>query len=455
MAILQLFLGLSILVVLHELGHFLAARAFKTRVEKFYLFFDFLFPLPGVLNFALFKKKIGDTEYGIGWFPLGGYVKIAGMMDESMDTDELAQPPKPDEYRSKKNWQKLIIMLGGVIMNILVAWMIYSQLLFWVGDAKVPSDGTKYGIHCDTLAVMAGFQEGDIILGHDGGKKFDDFHSVFKEILLDNIKKIEVRRNGQNTSFTLPANFKEKAVEISRSAHGFMDPRMLCIVDTFSSESVVKDKLKKGDRLLSINDSAINYFNDAPRVLATMKEKDATVVFLRGSDTMHFTVKVPATGVLGFNPMNDTTAIIYTEVHYGFIQSFGAGAGKVVKTVRDYLKQFKLIFSPTVKGYKQLGGIGSMASMYGTDQGWSWIRFWSVTGLISIILAVMNLLPIPMLDGGYVIILLIEMAIGRPLNEKLLENIQRVGFVLIVSLMLFANGNDLYRWIMGRFFHAH
>ena len=453
MAGLQLLLGLSILVVLHELGHFLAARAFGTRVEKFYLFFDFLFPFPGLLNFALFKKQIGDTEYGIGWFPLGGYVKIAGMMDESMDEESLKLPPKPDEYRSKKNWQKLIIMLGGVIMNVIVGWVIYSQLLFWVGEAKMPANGTKYGVHCDTLALMAGFREGDIVLGHDGGKQFEGFHTVFKEILLDNIKTIDVKRNGANTSFALPADFKEKAVELARKTHGFLDPRMLCIVDTFSAETVVRDKLQKGDLLINVNDSVINYFSDAQQVLATLKNKDAVVTYLRGADTMHFTIRVPATGLLGFSPKNDSTAISISEIHYGFIQSFGAGTSKVVKTIRDYLKQFKLIFSPTVKGYKQLGGVGSMASMYGSDSGWSWVRFWSVTALISLILAVMNLLPIPMLDGGYVIILLVEMAIGRPLNEKFLENIQRVGFILIIFLMLFANGNDLYRWILTKFFH--
>ena len=449
---LQLLLGLSILVILHELGHFLAARAFKTRVEKFYLFFDFLFPFPGLANFALFKKKIGDTEYGLGWFPLGGYVKIAGMMDESMDEDSLKLPPKPDEYRSKKNWQKLIIMLGGVIMNVLVAWVIYSQLLFWVGETHIPADGTKYGLHCDSLALMAGFKEGDVILSHDGGKKFESFPNVPLELLLDDIRKVEVRRDGQAVSFDVPSDFKKRALE-RRKVHGFFEPRLLCVVDTFSAETVVRGKLQKGDRIIRINDSPIDYFHDAPPVVASLKDKDATVVFIRGSDTSHFTVKVPSSGLLGFSPQRDS-AIQFTEIHYGFFESFGAGGYKVYRTVRDYLKQFKLIFSPTVKGYKQLGGIGSMASMYGTENGWNWVKFWSTTAFISVVLAVMNLLPIPMLDGGYVIILLVEMVIGRPLNEKFLENLQRVGFILIIFLMVFANGNDLYRWIMERFFHG-
>jgi regulator of sigma E protease len=456
---LQLLLGLSILVLLHELGHYLAARAFKTRVEKFYLFFDFLFPFPGLMNFALFKKKIGDTEYGLGWFPLGGYVKIAGMMDESMDEEQMKLPPKPDEYRSKKNWQKLIIMLGGIIMNVLVAWVIYSQLLFWGGETHMPAEGAKFGVHCDSLALMAGFKEGDVILSHDGGKQFESFQSIPKELLLDDIKKVEVKRDGQNTDVVLPTNFLEKAV--ASKARGFFDFRIPCLVDTFTAESVVRGKLQKGDRIIAINDNPINYFSDAPQVLSTLKNKEAAVKFLRGADTMSFTVTVPATGLLGFRQPSDLKVfkdmgvLDYTEIKYGFFQSFGAGFVRVFKQSRDYFKQFKLIFSPTVKGYKQLGGVGSMASMYGTsDGGWNWVRFWSVTAFISVVLAIMNLLPIPMLDGGYVIILLIEMAIGRPLNEKVLENVQRVGFILIIFLMLYANGNDLYKAIMNHFFHA-
>ncbi|MBS1625140.1 MAG: RIP metalloprotease RseP [Bacteroidetes bacterium] len=453
MIYLQLLLGLSILVALHELGHFLAARAFKTRVEKFYLFFDFLFPIPTLLNFALFKKKIGDTEYGIGWFPLGGYVKIAGMMDESMDEEQMKLPPKPDEYRSKKNWQKLIIMLGGIIMNVIVAWVIYSQLLFWGGEAHIPADATKYGIHADTLAQIAGFREGDIVLSHDGGQKFESFTNIPREVLLDDIKTIEVRRDGRETSFNVPADFKAKAVAMGAKVKGFIEPRMLCVVDTFSSGSVVSDKFKKGDRVISINDHPINYFQDAPPVVSALKNQDAHVVFLRGEDTMSFTVRVPETGLLGFSPERDSTAIGYTEIHYSFLQSFGGGAKRASKEIRDYFKQLKLIFSPTVKGYKQLGGIGSMASMYGAGGPvWDWYKFWSTTAFISVVLAIMNLLPIPMLDGGYVIILLIEMALGRPLNEKVLENIQRVGFILIVFLMLYANGNDIYRHVAEKYF---
>ena len=454
MATLQFILSLSILVILHELGHFLAARAFKTRVEKFYLFFDFMFPFPSLLNFAIFKKKIGDTEYGIGWFPLGGYVKIAGMMDESMDDDAMKLPPKPDEYRSKKNWQKLIIMLGGIIMNVLLGWLIYSQLLYWEGEAYLPADGARYGISCDSLALMAGFQNGDIILSHDNGKKFESFNSIPKELLLDDVKTVEVRRDNKIESITLPNDFLTKAV--ASRGHGFFEYRIPCVVGGFSLESVVKEKLKKGDIIIKINDSAIHYFSDARPVLATLKGKEASVTFMRGTDTMLTKVMVPSTGLLGFHVPTDLKSfkgiLDYQEIHYGFIQSFGAGWLKAMQKMGDYLKQFKLIFSSKVQGYKQLGGVGTMASMFPEE--WDWVAFWSLTAFISLILAVANLLPIPMLDGGYVVLLLIEMIIRRPLPERLVENIQKVGLVIILALMVFANGNDLYRWANTKFFHG-
>ena len=457
MGTLYFVLSLSLLVLIHEFGHFIAARAFKTRVEKFYLFFDFLFPIPTLLNFALFKKKIGDTEYGIGWFPLGGYVKIAGMMDESMDEDALKLPPQPDEYRSKKNWQKLFIMLGGIIMNILLAWVIYSQLLFWTGDVKLPAEGVKNGVICDSTALMAGFRNGDIILNHDGGKKFESFHSVPIELLLDNVKTVDVKRDNQIVTITLPHDFVKKAV--ADRGHRLFEYSIPCMIGTIRKENVIKGKLQRGDVITKINDSPIHYFSDAPTVLAKLKEKEVTITFLRGTETKETKVIVPKTGLLGFSfPSSEEDLNLYKdylyfkEVRYGLLESFGAGAVKSYKTIRDYFKQFKLIFNREVQGYKQLGGVGTIASMYPDDM--DLVGFLSLTAFISLVLAVMNLLPIPMLDGGYVVLLLIEMIIRRPLNEKFVENIQKVGFIFILALMVWGNGNDLYRWIMKLFFHG-
>lgn len=455
MAGLQLLLGLSLLVALHELGHFLAARAFKTRVEKFYLFFDFLFPLPTVLNFALFKKKIGDTEYGIGWFPLGGYVKIAGMMDESMDEEQMKLPPKPDEYRSKKNWQKLIIMLGGIIMNVLVAWLIFSMILWRTGEQIPVPDTAKYGVHVDSIGTIAGFKEGDIIVSHDGGQKFQNLNSIHKEMLLDDINEIDVQRDGQIVKLQIPADFKKRAVALGRS-YALVGLRMLNVVDSTTAGGAASGKLQKGDQIIRIDDSTAYYFKDLYQLLQNRKGKEVIVTYLRGGDTSAVKLKVSDKGKLGF--AIDRDASVHTIYkNYSFGQSFGAGARRTYSTARDYLKQFKLIFSPSIQGWKQLGGIGSMAGMYATEDddapSWDWLKFWLVTGFISVVLAVMNLMPIPMLDGGYVIILLIEMLIGRPLNEKVLENLQRVGFLIIIFLMLFANGNDLYKFIMRKFFH--
>ncbi|MES2620318.1 MAG: RIP metalloprotease RseP [Bacteroidota bacterium] len=443
----QLLLSLSILVVIHELGHFIAARMFKTRVEKFYLFFDFLFPIPTVLNFALFKKKIGDTEYGIGWFPLGGYVKIAGMADESMDDSYLSSEPKPDEYRSKKNWQKLIIMLGGIIMNILLGWFIYSMLAFSQGDAYLPAENAKYGISVDSLGTYAGFRDGDVILSHDGGIKFNSFNSVAAEILLDDIKTVEVLRDGQAVTITIPSGFAKQAVS-SRVKKGFIDFRIPCMVGDFTPETVLKGKLKKGDVIVAINDSSVHYFQEAKGILANLKGEDAVITFVRDKkDTLTANVTVPVTGLLGFSSPVDVRDyrgyIDFVENEYGFFESFGQGAKLAYKTMRDYLKQFKLIFNREVEGYKQIGGLGTMGSIFPST--WDWLAFWKLTAFISLMLAIANLLPIPMLDGGYVILLLFEMITGKQLSDKVVENINRVGFVIVIFLMLYANGMDIFR----------
>jgi regulator of sigma E protease len=292
-----------------------------------------------------------------------------------------------------------------------------------------------------------------VVLSHDGGQKFESFNSIFKEMLLDDVQKIDVKRNGQVATITLPDDFKKRAIAMGKK-HGFIDYRTPCLVDTLIPGGAVIGKLQKGDQILTVDDSSAYYYNEIIPLLQNRKGKEVDIAYLRGTDTSHIKAKVSDKGKIGFGP--DVQSAAAFELHtYNFFQSFGVGIVKVYKTGRDYLKQFKLIFSPTIQGWKQMGGIGSMASMYGgePEDGWVWSKFWAVTALISVILAVMNLLPIPMLDGGYVIILLIEMVMGRPLNEKLLENLQRVGFIIIIFLMVFANGNDLYKFILHKFFH--
>ena len=444
----QLLLSLSILVVIHEFGHFIAARMFKTRVEKFYLFFDFLFPVPTLLNFALFKKKIGDTEYGIGWFPLGGYVKIAGMADESMDDSYLNSEPKPDEYRSKKNWQKLIIMLGGIIMNVLLGWLIYSMIAFSQGEAYLPAENAKYGISCDSLALYAGFRDGDVIQSHDGGKKFESFNSIPKELLLDEVKTVEVLRDGQPVTITIPADFVKRAV--ATRARGFIDFRIPCMVGDFSEETVIKGKLVKGDVIVAINDSPVTYYQEAKGILATLKGKEAVIKFVRErKDTLTTSVTVPATGLLGFRPPSGNDMHYYdgyldlVETKYNFFEAFPKGAQIAYTKIVDYLKQFKLIFSPEVQGYKQLGGVGTIGSLFPAT--WDWLAFWQLTAFLSLMLAVMNLLPIPMLDGGYVILLLFEMITRIKLSDRAIEYVNRVGFIIVIFLMVYANGMDIFR----------
>jgi regulator of sigma E protease len=443
----QLLLSLSILVLIHEFGHFIAARMFKTRVEKFYLFFDFLFPVPTVLNFALFKKKIGDTEYGIGWFPLGGYVKIAGMADESMDDSYLNSEPQPDEYRSKKNWQKLIIMLGGIIMNVILAWFIYSMIAFSVGESYLPAENAKYGISVDSLGASAGFKDGDVILSHDGGIKFKSFSSIPGEILLDDIKTVDVKREGQPFTIHIPHDFVKRAV--ASRAKGFIDFRIPCMVGDLVEGTVIKGKLEKGDVIIAINDSPVTYFQEAKGILAKLKEQEATIKYIRAKDTLTTSVIVPATGLLGFRPPSGNDMHYYNgyldivETKYGFFQSFGKGAELAYFKIADYLKQFKLIFNRDVQGYKQIGGIGTIGSIFPAS--WDWLAFWQLTAFLSLMLAVMNLLPIPMLDGGYVILLLFEMVTRIKLSDTAVEYVNRVGFIIVIFLMLYANGMDIFR----------
>lgn len=430
----QLILSLSILVVLHELGHFIPAKAFKTRVEKFYLFFD-----PW---FSLFKVKKGETEYGIGWLPLGGYVKIAGMVDESMDREQLAKPPEKWEFRSKPAWQRLIIMIGGVTVNILLGMFIYAMMLWHWGDTFMPPQKMINGITVDSLAGTIGLQDGDKILGINNQpvKKFERFNAL---LILREAKSIQVDRNGQHIDIPVPEGFVRKVIK-HRGLQ--LAPRVPFVIDSVLQGSVAeKAGFKHGDQVLAVNGESTYFFDQFRGRMQANKNKDVSIQVLRGADTVQLSTHVPETAMLGLSL--DDTAVVkgMTETrHYGFLQSFPAGFTKCIETLQDYVQQLRLIFvSKEVKASESLGGFVSIAKLFPAT--WDWVAFWSMTALLSIILAFMNILPIPALDGGHVLFLLYEIITGRKPAEKFLEYAQIAGMVVLFSLLLYANGLDLWR----------
>lgn len=442
----QFILSLSILVTLHEFGHYITARMFKTRVEKFYLFFDFLFPFPNLLNFALFKKKIGDTEYGLGWFPLGGYVKIAGMMDESMDEEAMKLPPKPDEFRSKKAYQRLIIMLGGIIVNVLLAFVIYGQLMFWYGESYLPVENVKYGFSADSTAQKMGLQDGDMILSYDGGHKFRSAATVGIDLLIENAKTMEIERHGQKMTLTIP---EEVYTEILASkGAGFVDPIMPCVVDTLLPDmALAKAGGKQGDTIIMLDSLPINYFHEFRRALPDYKNQAISITVRRNGDIISLPITIPDSAKVGFITYDLEKYFTIEEKKYTLLQSIPAGISKTWQSLVGYVKQFRIIFNPKLKGYKQVGSFFTIAQQFSPK--WDWLRFWTLTAFLSIALAFVNLLPIPALDGGHALFVLVEMITGRAPSEKFLERAQVVGMIIVFALMIFALGNDVLRTFFG------
>lgn len=428
----QFFLSLSILIVLHELGHFIPARLFKTRVEKFYLFFD-----PW---FSLFKIKKGDTEYGMGWIPLGGYVKIAGMIDESMDKEQLKQEPQDWEFRSKPAWQRLIIMLGGVTMNVILAIFIFMFSLFIWGEEYLATDNVKYGIACDSLALAAGFQDGDKIISVDG-QKVEDFNKVLSHIVLDQAKTVQVERNGEQINIDLPHDLIPKLL----NNPNFIVPRFPFEVADFTKESPAKEAgIQVGDKIIGINNKPTPYFNEFKTELSQHKNAQVEIILLRAGDSAKVNIHVPETGLLGLAPKGLDQYFEFSKREYTLWAAIPGGFAKAYNTLAGYVKQLKLLFSPQVKAYESLGGFISIGKIFPSE--WNWQAFWGLTAFLSIMLAVMNLLPIPALDGGHVLFLFYEMIFRRKPNEKFLEYAQVAGMVILLSLVLFANGNDIYRY---------
>lgn len=427
----QFLLGLSILILLHEAGHFITARLFNIKVEKFYLFFD-----PW---FSLFKFKKGDTEYGIGWLPLGGYVKIAGMIDESMDLEAMKQPPRPWEFRSKPIWQRLIVMVAGVTVNIILAMAIYSMVLYKWGTEILPTRNVTYGIYCDSTATRMGLKNGDNILTVDG-KYISDFNKIPINILEDKMHSIQVSRKGVKQNIVITDN---DIAQILKDPSGFIQPLYPCEVDSVIPGSPAqKAGLKKGDRIMKVDSLLTPYFQLCKDAILKDSNKDISLTVISGVETQTLPIHVNKSGTIGFYNKNPGSYFLTLKTHYGFFKSIPAGIKLAVKNLHDYVKQIRLI--ATVKGAaSQMGGFVTMAKAYGPV--WDWQHFWMLTGFISIMLAFLNILPIPALDGGHVIFLLYEMITGRKPNEKAMEYAQWIGFIILAALVLFANGNDIIR----------
>ena len=427
----QLILSLSILVVLHELGHFMPAKWFKMRVEKFYLFFD--------PYFSLFKIKKGDTEYGIGWVPLGGYVKIAGMIDESMDKEQMKKPAEPWEFRSKPAWQRLIVMVGGVTMNLILAMAIYAMLLFVFGEKYLPTANMKNGIWCmDSLAYQVGFQNGDKILSVDN-KNVENFHDVVPEMLY--ATTVQIDRKGKDTSLSIPKNFIERMIA-KRST--FIAPAFPCEVDSLiKGMSAEKAGLKKGDKIIAVNDENTEYFQAVTQQLEKNKGKTVRLKIIRNTDTVSISLSVNEEGKLGFFTKPAENYFTFQTKSYGLFESFPAGIHKAAEKLSDYIRQFKLIFDFKTGAYKGVGSFISIGNLFAPM--WDWESFWNLTAILSIVLAFMNILPIPALDGGHVMFLLYEAITGKKPSDKFLEYAQYVGMFLLISLMVYAIGNDIFR----------
>lgn len=436
-------LALSLLVILHEFGHYITARWFKCRVEKFFLFFD-----PW---FALVKKKVGDTVYGIGWLPLGGYVKISGMIDESMDKETMKQPPKEWEFRSKPAWQRLIVMLGGVIMNILTAFVIYAFILMVWGDKKTPIASVKSGIWVtDSVMYKLGFRNGDKVISVNGDS-IRYFEEIQSKVLIGGREAV-VERNGKIDTVHIPIDLIDKLVTRRDKRRVLITERLPAYVGKFGKKDTSYAKragLQELDKIVAIETFPVEFYDEIGPVLNYYKNCEVKLTVERGGQRKQLTSKVTEDGRIGIPFLEaeqyDSLGVfdIVTK-KYGFFAAFPAGVRKSGEKLQSYIDQFKLILNPKTGGYKAVGGFKSMGSIFPTY--WSWEAFWNITAFLSIVLAFMNLLPIPALDGGHVMFTLWEMITGRKPNEKFLEYAQIVGMVILFGLMIYANGNDWFGW---------
>ncbi|MBB4807059.1 regulator of sigma E protease [Chryseobacterium defluvii] len=485
--IFQFILSISILVLLHELGHFLPARWFRTRAEKFFLFFDPWFSLfsmkkiNGKWQYKFFSKNLPDTEvievngkkkevaidisklpdtdwrkhpeqtkYGIGWLPLGGYVKIAGMVDESMDTEQLKKPAQPWEFRSKPAWQRLIIMLGGVTVNFLLAWLIYGCLSYFNGETSFDTTKVNAPMHYTHIAKAMGFQDGDKILKVDG-KVQNNLDKLSLDVLLSD--QITVLRNGKEVTFNTNDDGKALAFK-DENPREFLTPRYFPIIDTIVNPKTAEAGLKVGDRVVSVNGQKINYYDEFQGIVVKNPGKTLQVEVARGESVLPLSLSVSKEGTLGIASYKQLKKYAKTQ-HFTIGQAIGRGFTRSIESLTYQVKQFKLIFNKKVQGYKKVGGPIAIVKNMPVDKAKdgsvsiNWTAFWSFTAMFSVWLAFLNLIPIPGLDGGHVLFTLWEMITGKPVPQKVLENAQMIGVIFLLGLMLLIFGNDLVKIVMG------
>ena len=435
----QFILSLSILIVLHEMGHFIPAKLFKTRVEKFYLFFN--------PYFSVFKKKIGETEYGIGWLPLGGYVKISGMIDESMDKDQMDKPAEPWEFRAKPAWQRLTIMLGGVTVNIILAVLIYIGVMYTWGRTYIPIQNAVYGMHADSLMQRVGFEDGDIPVEVDGeaiNPRYD-YMDLTKDALFGRLSSVTVKRGNENVVVSVPENYGELILKSGDKAsrQGIFNYRSPFVIDSILPEgAAAKTSLQKGDKIVSIDSTPTPYYGDFFTVIRNKKDQKITLGVERDNKIINIELATNESGLIGVSRVRDTEFFDVVKEDYTFFESIGEGYTETKMQLGDYVDQLPLLFSKA--GISQLGGFGSMGGMFAPK--WHWHSFWALTAMLSVILAFMNILPIPALDGGHAMFLIYELIAGKKPSDKFMEYAQMGGMGLLLMLMLFANGNDLIKF---------
>jgi regulator of sigma E protease len=431
----QFILSFSILIVLHEFGHFITARWFKCRVEKFYLFFN-----PW---FSLWKKKKGETEYGLGWIPLGGYVKISGMIDESMDKEQMKQPPQPYEFRSKPAWQRLIIMLGGIIVNVLLAILIFIMILWVWGKEYLPPAAAKYGIVTDSLAKTVGLRDGDVVL-KVGGKEVNNILNVKKDIVYNESADIITVKRGDST-IELKYDDKLRRQLNSRDADFFVYARSPFIIKQFPKNSnAEKAGLKVNDQVIGVNGIPAVYYDEYIGIVKDKKNEKLTLTILREGDTLPLTVEQDTKGRIGVERKDlKEIGFQFEKRNYSFLQAIPAGFSECWSTLGNYIKGIKHLFNGKAKASESVGSVFSIGGIY--PGVWDWHIFWTLTAVFSIILAFMNILPIPGLDGGHALFTVVEMITGRKPSDKFLEYAQIVGMVLLLGLMAYALGLDIFR----------